>query len=59
MLVFWGKDDEVTLSISGSLIQESDEKRLVVTLDKTASFKKHFSNLCKKASQKVQALVKL
>ena len=60
MLVFGNKDDEVTVNISGSLIKESDEEKLLgVTLDKTLNFKNHLSNLCKKASQKLHALARV
>ena len=41
LLVFGKKDDEVTVNMSGSLIKESDEEKLLgVTLDKTLNFKK-------------------
>ena len=60
LLIFGSKHDEVTVSISGSLIQESDEeKRIRMTLDKTLSFKTNVSSLCKKASQKLHALVRV
>jgi len=56
-LVFGSKEKDVTVSISGSLIQECDaEKLLGVTLDKTLSFKNNANNLCKKASRKLHAL---
>ena len=45
------KDDEVTVNISGSLIKESAEMKLLgVTLAKTLNLKNHVNNLCKKAS---------
>ena len=51
LLIFGSKDGEVSASISGSLIQESDEEKLLgVTLDRKLNFKNHVSNLCKKAS---------
>ena len=52
-LVFRSKDNEVPVSISGTLIQESNEEKLLgVILDRRLNFKNHISNLCKKASQK-------
>ena len=60
LLVFGNKDNEVTVNISGSLIKESDEEKLLgVTLDKTLNFKTHVNNLCKKASQKLHALIRV
>ena len=60
MLVFGNKDDEVTVNISGSLIKESDEEKLLaVTLDKTLKFKNHVNSLCKKANQKLHALARV
>ena len=60
LLVFGNKDDEVTVNISGSLIKESDEEKLLgVTLHKTLNFKSHVNNLCKKASQKLHALARV
>ena len=60
LLVFGNKDNEVTVNISGSLIKESDEEKLLgVTLDKTLNFKTHVNNLCKKASQKLHALARV
>ncbi len=60
LLVFGNKDGEVTVNISGSLIKESDEEKLLgVTLDKKLSFKTHVNNLCKKASQKLHALARV
>ncbi len=58
--VFGNKDGEVTVNISGFLIKESDEEKLLgVTLDKKMSFKTHVNNLCKKASQKLHALARV
>ena len=60
LLFFGSKDEEVSESISGSLIQESDEeKRLGVTLDRRLDFKNHVSNLCETASQKLHALARV
>ena len=39
LLVFGKKDDEATVNISGFLIEESDEEKLLgVTLDKKTEF---------------------
>ena len=60
LLVLGSKDGEVSASISGSLIQESDEEKLLgVKLDRILNFKSHASNLCKKASQKLRALARV
>jgi len=51
---------EVSASISGSLIQESDEEKLLgVTLDRKLNFKNHVCSLCKKTSQRLHALVRV
>ena len=57
LLVFGSKGGEVSASISGSLMQESDEEKLLgVTLDGSLNFKNDVSNLFKSASQKLHAL---
>ena len=56
LLVLGNKRVEVTVNISGSLINESDEKLLGVSIDKKLNFKSHVNNLCKKASRKLHAL---
>ena len=59
LFVFSSKDEEVCVSTSGSLIQESSEEKLLgLTLDRRLNFKNHVSNLCKKASQKLYALAR-
>ena len=51
---------EVKMSIFRSLIQESDEEKLLgVTLDRRLNFKNRVSNLCKKATQKLHALARV
>ena len=48
LLVFGNKDDQTTVTTSGSLIEESDEEELLgVTLDKKLNFKSHVSHLGK------------
>ena len=60
LLVFGSKGEDVSVNISGSLIQESDEEKLLgLTLDRRLNFKNHVSNLCKKASQKLHALARV
>ena len=60
LLVFGSKDGEVSASILGSLIQESDEEKLLgVKLDRGLNFKTRVSNLCNKASQKQHALARV
>ena len=60
LLFFGSKDEEVSLSIFRSLIQESDEEKLLgVTLDRRLNFKNRVSNLCKKATQKLHALARV
>ena len=46
LLVFGSKDGEVSAIISGSLIQENDEEKILgMTLDRRLNFKNHVSNL--------------
>ena len=60
LLVFGSKDGEVSASISGSLMQGSDEEKLLgVKLYRRLNFKNPVSNLCKKASQKLHALARV
>ena len=60
LLVFGSNGEDVSVNISGSLIQESDEEKLLgLTLDRRLNFKNHVSNLCKKASQKLHALARV
>ena len=60
LLVIGNKDDEATVNISESLIEESDEEKLLgVTLDNKLNFKTHVKNLCKTASQKLHALARV
>ena len=60
LLVYGGKDGEISANISGSLLQESDEEKLLEEiLDRRLNFKNHVSNLCKKASQKPHALARV
>ena len=60
LLVFGSKGEDVSVNISGSLIQESDKEKLLwMTLDRRLIFKNHVSNLCKKASQKLHALARV
>ena len=57
---FGSKDEDVSVNISGALIQESDEEKLLgLTLDRRLNFKNHVSNLCKTASQKLHALARV
>ena len=56
-LSFGSKGEDVSVNISGSLMQESDEEKLLgPTLERRLNFKNHVSNLCKKACQKLHAL---
>ena len=60
LLVFGSKGVDVSVSISGSLIQESDEEKLLgLTLDRRLNFKNHVSTHCRKASQKLHALARV
>ena len=60
LLVFGNKDDEATVNISGSLIEECDKEKLLgVALDKKLNFKTHMNDLCKKATQKLHALARV
>ena len=60
VVIFGSKDGEVYASISGSLIQESDEEKLLgVTLDRRLNITNHVFNLCKKAIRKLHALARV
>ena len=60
LLFFGSKDEDVSVSISGSLMKESDEEKLLgVTLGRRLDFKNHVSNLCETASQKLHALARV
>ena len=60
LLVLGNKGVKATVNISGSLIKESDEEKLLgVTIDKNLTFKSHVNSLCKKASQKLHALARI
>ena len=60
LLVFGSKGEDVSVNISGSLIQVSDEEKLLgLTLDRRLNFKNHVRSLCKKASQKLHALARV
>ena len=60
LLVLGNKGVEATLNISGSLIKERDEEKLLgVIIDKKLTFKTHVDSLCKKASQKLHALARI
>ena len=58
--MFGNESVEATASISGSLIKESGEEKLLgVPIDKKLNFKSHVNSLCKKASQKLHALARI
>ena len=60
LFVFGSKGKEVSVNVSVSSIQESDEEKLLgVTLNRRLNFKNHVSNLCRKASQKLHALARV
>ena len=60
LLVFGSKDEDVSVNISASLIQESDEEKLPgLAVDRRLNFKNHVNNLCKKASQQLHALARV
>ena len=59
LLVLGNKSVEGILTVSGYLIKESDEEKLLgVTIVKKLNFKSHVNSLCKKASQKLHALAR-
>ena len=60
LLVFGDKANYVSVTVGDSLIKETiEEKLLDVTIDEDLSFKNHLDSLCKKASQKLHALVRI
>ena len=59
-LIFGGKNTDVSVHISETMVTESvEEKLLGVTLDKNLDFKSHANAICKKAGQKLQALTRI
>ena len=57
LMIFGEKSNDLSIKIgSASIMESSEEKMLGVTLDKQLSFKTHIQSLCKKASQKLEAL---
>ena len=60
LLMLGNKSVEATVNISGFLIKESDEEKLLgVTIDKQLNFKSHVNSLCKNASQKLHSLARM
>ena len=60
LIIFGEKNDKMKLRIGDAVIEESDKVTLLgMTLDTTLSFKTHVQSLCKKASQKLQALSRI
>ncbi len=56
--ILFGTNEKVNIHIGEAQIEESDEEKLLgIDLDKKLSFKKHVRTLCKKASQKLHALL--
>ena len=54
LLLLGSRSVEAIVNISGSLIKESDEEKLLgVTINKKLTFKRHVNSLCKKANQKL------
>jgi len=59
-MIFGNKRKGAVAAIGKSTIKESEcEKLLGIAFDKTLSFTKHVQDLCKKAHQKLHALVRL
>ena len=52
--------NKLTANIDGNDIESEDNQFLLgVTIDSNLSFNKHFNNLCKKASTKLNALARI
>ena len=59
LLVFGEKDREISINIGPSVIKESNEEKLLgVVIDQKLNFKQHSDMVCRKASQKLHALVR-
>ena len=57
LLLLGGESIEAIVNISGSLIKESEEEKLLgVKIDKKLNFKSHVNSLCKKAGLNFHAL---
>ena len=60
LLIFREKNTDVSVQISGTLITESvEEKLLGVMLNKHLDFKSHVNSFCKEARQKLYALARI
>ena len=60
LMIFSNKCSKATVIIRSSTFKESEyEKMLGITVDKKLRFRKHIEDLCKKANQKLHALVRL
>ena len=63
LIIFEASKEKVNIHVGELQIEESDDEKLlgkvIITLDKKLSFKKHVQALCKKASQKLHALTRI
>ena len=60
LMTFGGKSNEVSVKIGEANVKESKEEKLLwIIFDQTLIFKQHGKTLCKKASQKLHALVRI
>ena len=59
LLVFGGKEMEISTKVGSSIIEESKQEKLLgVVLDQKLNFKQHVNMVCTKASQKLHALAR-
>ena len=60
LLLISKTDDKIALLVGSQIVNSShSEKLLGITIDNNLTFKEHVSNLCKKSSQKLHALVRI
>ena len=60
LLVVGNKDNGITATVGSENITESDKEKLLgIEIDRELNFKDHVNSLCKKASNKVNALSRL
>ena len=60
LLTFGTSQDDIKIKVGEAIVKESsEEKLLLVTIDKNLNFKSYVSNLCKRASKKLQAFARV
>ena len=59
-MLFGRKFSDISVKIGSSYIEQSEEEKLLgIRFDRNLDFKSHVKNICKKAGQKLHALVRV